>query len=454
MKNKIQSLRYLAKTGIPLHGPNGIFSIPNRRSAILNICHVASFYPEIHTVWGGAEQACKRTIEMLKESGVTQTLVTLPKQKEAPLPVPYYPVVGVESRLPRSMRETILGIKVVLFPYDPIDYWKCLALFRSIKPDVVHLHNFKYLTFGVVSAARRLGIPLVYSVYDYWLFCPRESLFRNTNVSCIDATGIDCIRCYRPKGKNPSVFFKLPLLFRRRFVNHFIRRIQRYIVLSQSSKDILVRHGVPADAVEIIHQYLDLRIAPDAGLSIEPDTVFFAGWLSPNKGAHIFIQAAAQVARHNPQARFYMAGGKADESFHQSLLAMIKEGNLEGRLTILGKVGQPEIRKRLQASEIVVIPEQWENMSPLFLTEAMAWGKAIVASRIGGLAEFINDGENGFAVTPASPEAFADKIHHLLSHKDLARAMGARAKADVVRFFDPADIREKTMQAYQKLIVR
>lgn len=420
----------------------------------MNICHVASFYPEIHTSWGGAEQACKRTIEMLQDCGVTQTLVTLPKQKEASLPVPHYPIDGMESRFPRPMRGTILGIKVILFPYDPINYRKCLALFRSIKPDVVHLHNFKYLTFGVVSAARRLGIPLVYSVYDYWLFCPRESLFRNTNVSCTNATGTDCVRCYRPKGKNPSVFFKLPLLFRRRFVNHFIRRIQRYIVLSQSSKDILVRHGVPAGAVDIIHQYLDLRMAPAAGLSIDPDTVFFAGWLSPNKGAHIFIQAAILVARRNPQAHFYMAGGKADESFHQSLLAMIKEADLEGRLTMLGKVGQPEIRKRLQTSEIVVIPEQWENMSPLFLTEAMAWGKAIVASRIGGLAEFVNDGENGFAVAPASPEAFADKIQHLLSHKEQARAMGSRAKADVVQFFDPAEIREKTMRIYQKLSAR
>lgn len=420
----------------------------------MNICHVASFYPEIHTVWGGAEQACKRTIEMLSGSGVTQMLVALPAQNEAVLPVPFHPISGVESLFPRPMQETILGIKVILLPYDPIVYRKCLALFRSIRPDVVHLHNFKYLTFGVVSAARRLGIPLVYSVYDYWLFCPRESLFRDTNVSCINATGTDCIRCYRPKGKNPSVFFKLPLLFRRRFVNHFLRHIQRYIVLSQSSKDILARHGIPSDAVEIIHQYLDLRITPDAGLSIEPDTVFFAGWLSPNKGAHIFIQAAALVARRNPQARFYMAGGKADETFHQSLLAMIKEGNLEGRLTMLGKVGQPEIRRRLQTSEIVVIPEQWENMSPLFLTEAMAWGKAIVASRIGGLSEFIDSGENGFSVAATSPEAFADKIQHLLSHKEQARAMGAQAKADVVRFFNPEEIREKTMRVYQKLISR
>ncbi len=419
----------------------------------MKICHVTDCFPQMHATWGGAEQAAKRTIEMFSESSeINQMLVTTPSDKPAPPYVSHFALRGFEDILGARFRSLLYGIKVILIPFDPLIHFRFRKLLKNTNPDVVHLHNFKNLSCALVSAAQSLKIPIIYSVYDYWIYCPKDTFFTRQNLPCIKLNQRQCLSCYRPKDKNPSLFLKLPLLFRQLIITHFFCKVTAFSVLSESSKSILIRHGVAASKIAVIHQVFDFKESQGIQPAIVPDTILFVGWLSPNKGAHILLKAAAIVTKKYPEATFILAGDSLNKAYKEILTDIVNRENLSEKVNFLGKKKPEEIQDLLLTSEIVVIPEQWDNMSPLFLTESLALKKPVVASNIGGLSEFIINGTTGFYVNPLSPEEFADKICYFLENKDESKNMGELAHIDIRKKFDNHAIKAATTRLYKDAI--
>ena len=167
----------------------------------MKVCHVASYYPGTHAHWGGAEQACKPTIDLLAGYGIEQTLVTSPPDNPGAALLPHIGLRGMEQFVPRALRPTVQGSRTVLVPLDPVIGHRFRRYLCDTQPDIVHLHNFKLLSLSVVAAAARRQIPVVLSVYDYWLFCPKDNLFTAEGHACEGPSSTKCLRCYRPKDR-------------------------------------------------------------------------------------------------------------------------------------------------------------------------------------------------------------------------------------------------------------
>jgi glycosyltransferase involved in cell wall biosynthesis len=245
------------------------------------------------------------------------------------------------------------------------------------------------------------------------------------------------------------------LLFRKKIFDFFFRKIDAFIVLSNSSREILKSYGIKEGRIFVV------PLPPAPGFSDLPDNenksaqvVLFMGWLQKRKGLDILIKAMSDVWKEFPQAKLKMIVQevKWEQEYGGMIAEMLKSLPAQRYEYSAGQKDFSEIKSAISHASVIVIPEQWENMSPLLVIEAMQSGKAVVASRIGGIPEYVKDGETGFLAEYSNPAEFAKKILTLLKDNKLTRSMGRRAAESIRSFYDSARIPEKLLEIYERLV--
>lgn len=142
----------------------------------------------------------------------------------------------------------------------------------------------------------------------------------------------------------------------------------------------------------------------------------------PEKGIQDLLAAAVDVLAGEPRAHFVLAGeGAHRKRFEQRALDL----GIAAQVTFTGVVQDPLADGLYGASDVVCQMSRWEEVFGYVIAEAMATGKPVVATRVGGIPELIADGETGFLVNRGDTAAMAGKILELLRNPDLRRRMGA-----------------------------
>ena len=179
-----------------------------------------------------------------------------------------------------------------------------------------------------------------------------------------------------------------------------------------------------------------------ASLGLEQDNVVvsFLGQIREIKGVQDFIAMARRIEDSN--VRFLIAGECRDpEKFsgsytQEDIHAMI--GNDE-RIRYIGYVGRVE--DIYHSSDIIVMPSRWEEPLGLISLEAGACGKPVVATRVGGIPEIIEDGHNGFLVPPGDVDSLVRHVDDLVQNRERRISMGIAGRKLVERDFTQAPIR-------------
>jgi len=182
-----------------------------------------------------------------------------------------------------------------------------------------------------------------------------------------------------------------------------------------------------------------------------PDTLLIGvvGRLVPDKGGVHFLRAAARIAEEFPGARFLFAGRGTGEG---ALRKAAEDLGMSGRVVFLGfREDVPEITAALDLS---VLPSVDCDASSAVLKEAMAVGRPVVATSIGGAGEIIEEGETGMLVPPADPGALARAMAAILRKADRGRSMGVRGRERVRALFSQDRLVDGTVEAYRKTLER
>jgi glycosyltransferase involved in cell wall biosynthesis len=158
------------------------------------------------------------------------------------------------------------------------------------------------------------------------------------------------------------------------------------------------------------------------GLSPDWPVVGSVGRFEPVKGYDTLLEAAALLRTRQPKVQFLLAGEGKEES---RLKRLAKELRVEDRVFFLG--WQQEIPEILSALDLFVLPSRNEGMGRA-LVQAMAMGKPIVATRVGGVPEVLGEGEAGLLVPPDDPVQLSQAIEQLLTDRELARKLGEGGK--------------------------
>lgn len=188
------------------------------------------------------------------------------------------------------------------------------------------------------------------------------------------------------------------------------------------------------------------------GLPADRPMVFFSGRMEPRKGIHLLPAIATSLLERHEVA-LVLAG---DDLFHHvrdSVLPALEGRRLRGSLHPLGRISPTEIRSGLCQSEVFLLPSIWENC-PYACLEAMAAGRAIVASNQGGMPELIEDGVNGLLAASGDASAYLAQLDRVIGDAALRHRLGAAARDTVVRRFSDVRIAEASVQAYQAVAGR
>jgi D-inositol-3-phosphate glycosyltransferase len=223
------------------------------------------------------------------------------------------------------------------------------------------------------------------------------------------------------------------------------------------SKVIVIPPGVDLDR---FHP-LDMKEAKrKVGIPCGDKNIMFAGRIEPLKGIDTLIQAMALIRQRYPSLMentcVAIIGGDPwsdnPDAEMARLQAMQRELGTEDIVAFLGAKDQDILPYYYAAAELVVMPSHYESFGMVAL-EAMAMGRPVIASEVGGLAFLIKDGVNGFHVPTRDPEALAERIFELLTNEPCREDMGRAARENAKRF-DWTIIARQVLSAYTDMVNR
>lgn len=235
-----------------------------------------------------------------------------------------------------------------------------------------------------------------------------------------------------------------------------LRRADSVICITQAVADTLAPYGVPPAHIVLISNGIDLAPFdtprdPAAFLrahGIPPDALLVAamGRHAPEKGFDVLLDAVPQVLRTFPQAFFVVAGEGAETESLRSQAA---------RLNILPQVRFPgritESADLFAAAALVAVPSRSEGQG-LVALEAMAARRAVVGSRVGGLAETVAEDETGLLVAPNDPAALADALTTLLGDAARRTRLGQQGRLQVESCCTQAQMVAATLACYERVL--
>jgi glycosyltransferase involved in cell wall biosynthesis len=225
-------------------------------------------------------------------------------------------------------------------------------------PDIVHSHNLPGMSTAVWEVARRLGLPVVHSLHDYYLFCPRTTL-----------TGRDAAPC------RPSPFL---CGYRTRRLARWAPAVDHLVGVSQYVLDVHAELFPAAEPHLIRHPLgTDEAAVPPAGE--RPSTLGYIGSLERIKGVHLLLEAAPRLAELGVRLRFAGRGRLEDEIARACGANVVWEGGVSG-----------EAKRRFMAEcDLGVVPSVWaEPGGPTFtMVEWLAARRPVLVSTRGGLGE-------------------------------------------------------------------
>ncbi len=234
----------------------------------------------------------------------------------------------------------------------------------------------------------------------------------------------------------------------------------RVIVCSEFMRNFLMQDlGLPAEKIDVIPNGIDISFVEryqDENLDLfrymyaPPGVklVFSVGRVVHEKGFHVLVQAAPSVLEKHPGTKFVISGKgeKLDE-----LRSLAWSMGIENNVLFTGYISEADKHRLYLSSDMAVFPSLYEPFGIVAL-EAMAAKTPVVASKVGGLAEFISHGETGFLVPPGDPVTLAETMDFVLSNEDAVAKVAEKARRVVAEKYTWKGVAQETVKVYQRIV--
>jgi PEP-CTERM/exosortase A-associated glycosyltransferase len=284
---------------------------------------------------------------------------------------------------------------------------------RIVKPDILHAHSPVLNALPALRVGRRLGIPVVYEVRAFW-----------------EDAAVD-----HGTSREWGIRYRIT----RGLESYALRRADAITTICEGLRGDILGRGIAAEKVTVIPnavnienfslgQLPDLCLARNLG--IEGKLLLgFIGSFYAYEGLSILLRALPKMLLGNPDIRILLVGGGPQSEELRALAARL---GIEDKVTFTGRVPHDQVQHYYNLIDILVYPRLQMRLTdlvtPLKPLEAMAQGRLIVASDVGGHLELIRDGETGILFRAGNPDALASKVLELLARPDLWSSLRAAAR--------------------------
>ncbi len=333
--------------------------------------------------------------------------------------------------------------------YSPASKQRVSAAIARLSPDVVHVHNFfPLLSPSVYDACHNAGVPVVQTLHNYRLGCPNAMLFRQ-GMACEDCLGKKIPwpgilhGCYRgSRAQSAAVATMLA-------VNHirgtWHKGVDAYIALTAFQKEKLVQAGLPREKIYIKPNYVSDPQPLDRTKALG-EYALFVGRISPEKGITTLINAYVENSLHIP---LKIAG---TGPLLEALQARVRAKGLQNVIKFLGQQDKSAVLQLMRHAKFLIFPSVWYETFGLSAIEAFASSLPVVASRLGTMAEIVEDGVTGLHFQAGSSTDLANKMRWAYKHPEEMICMGQNARRAYEARYTPKNNYQQLMAIYQAVI--
>ena len=334
-------------------------------------------------------------------------------------------------------------IKVSFFlTHSKVSKLMAVRLIFECNPSLVHIHNFfPLLTPSIYDACIEAGVPVVQTLHNYRTICPGALLMLDGKIceQCITGSPYRAMvhRCYRNSVPGSWAVARMVAYHRKR--RTWQTKVDRFIALTRFGKEKFVQAGFPAEKIAIKPNFYDASHFCYAPNHPSTGQALFVGRLSREKGVATLLQAW-----HGVRVPLRIVGDGP------LMPDICKVGN--PAIETLGQLSGQQVSAEMGRASFLVMPSEWYEGFPMVLVEAFAHGLPVVASRLGSMAEIVEDGITGLHFEPGNPHDLARKVQWLHDHPEECRQMGENARRDYEAKYTPERNYEMLMRIYEEVI--
>ncbi len=336
-----------------------------------------------------------------------------------------------------------------------------------VQPDVVHVQHLMLLSMGLVKRAAARGIPVVMTLHDFWLFCPRMGqLLHRSGERCEGPEPSRCAECMgnfkfaqssrearwirwmasarqrlgvdlspwverakrwprpRRKGGAPapdhSAVSAEDVVRRRETVTALAQHVRQFVSPSKTVRDFAVSHGLPAD--RILHLPNGFEPLSGAPRTIPTPAggprlrVGFLGTPAPHKGVHVLIDGFVQAKLRDAELKIY-----GTPRYYPDYYRTLKERSKGASVEFCGAVPRSLVLEVLGKLDLLVVPSIWLENAPVVIQEARWAGIPVMASDLGGMAEAVVHDQDGWLFRPGDSQHLAEGLRRVDDRRELLK---------------------------------
>lgn len=310
------------------------------------------------------------------------------------------------------------------------------------RPDVAHLHiYYGQLTASILSPLREMGVPIVQTLHEYKIVCPTYSLYDGKNI-CQACNGTHYWKA-AIKRCNRNSFARSALVATESYVSRWlgsITDISQFIAVSDFLRDKVVELGVPSSKVTTVHNFIDCE---GVDVATKPgEYLLYFGRLEETKGLMTLLDAI--------------------EPLRDIPLIIVGEGSLRARLTatiqargmhhvqLLGFKTGAELEGLIRGCVCSITPSIWYETFGLTLLETFKYGRPVIASRLGGMTEVVENGRDGLLFESGNHRQLREHMLWMWNNRQQVVEMGSEGRTKAELKFGAENHYEKIKAVYRK----
>ena len=312
---------------------------------------------------------------------------------------------------------------------------------NSVKPDIVHIHNFFPLwTTSVLDACLKNKVPVVMTLHNYRLFCAKASLYRNGKI---------CELCPQ-KGLHHALYYgcyqdsfikTLPvtnLLFNLKKKKKGLK-IDKLIALTKFGKKKFIEFGIPENKLTVKPNFINESKQVKNSNPVKEEFILYVGRLTKEKGIETLIKAWEKI-----DFKLKIFG---DGPLKEKIKKIINK-----RIELNEFVPNIEISKKMSQAKFLIFPSEWYEPFGITLLEAFANKLPILSSNIGSMKEIITDKENGILFKASNVEDLIEKINLMINNPDLLNIIKEKAYDKYLDLYTPQKNYQMLIKIYKEAI--
>jgi len=361
----------------------------------IRILHVLDHSIPLHS---GYTFRTRSILQAQRARGWQTFHITSPKQgacaaqKETVDGLEFYrtpPATGAMSKLPVLNQLAVINALAA----------RLLEVAKEVKPDVLHAHSPALNAVAALRVGRKLGIPVVYEIRAFW-----------------EDAAVD-----HGTSKEWGLRYRLT----RAMETWALQRVDAATTICEGLRSEIIGRGIPARKIEVIPNAVDIGDFSVGGardealaqqLGLEGKTVLgFIGSFYAYEGLDILLNALPAMLARRPEIRVLLVGGGPQDA---ALRAQAKALGIEDKVVFTGRVPHSEVQRYYNLVDVLCYPRHkmrlTDLVTPLKPLEAMAQGRLMVASDVGGHKELIDDGRTGVLFAAGDAAALAKQVLALL----------------------------------------